>query len=93
MSEVDKDFKGYVEFTHTNWRGSKLYRKVIPHKVFYGEYPITCKLEWVLQGFCLDKKAIRSFLLDGVEDINKLLLDLEGKVVQTQLSTYLEELK
>lgn len=85
MSELT----GIVAFTHTNYKGEVKDRRVIPHRVRRSTtYPIDTVPAWVLEGFCLDKKAQRTFHLEAVEDIRELLEGLEGLIPESQLEEY-----
>lgn len=59
----------YIEILYTNWRGEEGLRNVIVDKLLYGSNTYHPAPQFLLQGFDIDKKAMRTFAIKDVKEI------------------------
>ena len=52
-----------LKFEYINYKGERKIRKVNPSKIFYGKTPNITTNEWILEGFDIEKQAIRQFVM------------------------------
>lgn len=56
-----------VTFRYRNWRGSIGVRRVIPIDITFANYPHhSGGQQWFLNGYCIDKRARRSFAIEDI---------------------------
>lgn len=58
-----------LRFTYTNWRGEVAWRRCRPVRVFIGETEHHPGRQFFLEGFDLDREAIRFFAVDAISNI------------------------
>ena len=57
-----------VTFTYTNWKGEVGVRSVIPVNIDFEENEYHKPKQWLLHGYDLDKKAMRTYALKDTSD-------------------------
>lgn len=52
-----------LKFEYVNYKGERKIRTVNPDKIFFGKIPNITTDEWILEGFDVEKRAIRQFVM------------------------------
>jgi predicted DNA-binding transcriptional regulator YafY len=62
------DLAQMVRIDYINYRGERSVRRVVPHRLYFGEVEWHPGTQWILDAWDVDKAAIRSF---AVVDIRR----------------------
>lgn len=57
------DLAQMVRIDYTNYRGERAVRRVVPHRLYFGEVEWHSGTQWILDAWDVDKDAIRSFAM------------------------------
>ena len=57
-------------FIYTNWQGVTAERTITPVMIWYGSNSYHPDPQWFVDGFCHDRKAMRSFTLKDMRPTN-----------------------
>jgi len=60
--------KEIVKFIYKNWQGIVAFRTVIPDRIEFAESDWHPEKQWILVGYCLDRKAYRDFAIKDILD-------------------------
>lgn len=55
-----------LKFEYVNYKGARKIRTIYPHRIFYGKTPNITTNEWILEGFDVEKKATRQFVMKHI---------------------------
>ncbi len=58
-----------IDFVYANWRGETASRQVVIQGIEYGVTPYHGEPQMYIRGFCLDRKAERSFAIKDMTDV------------------------
>jgi predicted DNA-binding transcriptional regulator YafY len=67
MIEIKRN--NVIEFDYVNYRGEFAKRKVMVQRFFYGQTEYHPKLQWLLEGFDLDKSSTRTFAMCDISNV------------------------
>ncbi len=67
-----------LKFEYVNYKGERKIRTVNPDKIFFGKTPNITTDEWILEGFDVEKEAMRQFVMKHMlriidEDVQRFL--------------------
>ena len=57
-------------FDYENYRGNKETRRVLPKRIWFGVTDWHPEPQWILDGFDLDRNALRSFAIDHISSFS-----------------------
>lgn len=58
-----------IRFYYNNWRGESAIREAIVFGIFFGETKWHPKKQWIIEGFDVEKNAIRHFAMIDMEPV------------------------
>lgn len=58
-----------LKFEYTNYKGEQKIRTIHPEKIFYGKTPNITTDEWILEGFDIEKQAMRQFVIKHIQRV------------------------
>ena len=64
-----------VRIAYTNWRGETEHRTILPGKMHWGSTRRHAEHQWLLEAWCLSRKAARTF---AMKDILEWIPEEEG---------------
>ena len=69
----------FVRVVYRNWRGETTERRIVPTCIWYGEISFSPGEQWLLDGFDLDSRTMRTFAMSGIVQWLKLMEENDEK--------------
>lgn len=60
------DLSQMVRIDYVNYRGERAVRRVVPHRLYFGEVEWHPGTQWILDAWDVEKAAIRSFAVADI---------------------------